>query len=367
VWLSPLAFAAGGVARRLALADDGERDRVPAQILYPDGHVRLVYEKAARKWRMRGFIVHEFTFDWRKPIANAADRLHLFIESLRLERPAKKLALVGHSMGGLVAALYAARHPEWSTRVAQAIFLGSPLRGSYAPIEALLGTYPVFPKVALADLADDLGDYMAMAKTLPGLIDMLPDPDVFPDAAPLYQRVAWPAASAPAQVWLDQSRQVKRLLAGSPILETAHLVVSHDYPTTGEVAVVGGELRPGPANRPGDGTVPTRSAAGGIPGLAVYRARRGHADLPREDAVIEAVADLLRDGRCDLPRLSQQVIDDDGPVEEAITGVLEEGVSESLSLRLRAGIFTQRDADFLLRPDHATLPGPVGPAAAGGA
>lgn len=360
VWLSPLAFVAGGIAGRLALADDGERDRAANQTLYPDGHVRMVYEKAARKWRLHGFVVHEFAFDWRKPIANAAERLHLFIETLRLERPGKKFALVGHSMGGLVAALYAARHPEWSARVAQAVFLGSPLRGSFAPVEALLGSYPILQKVADVDLKDDLGDYITMARTLPGLIDMLPDPDLFPDVAPLYQRSNWPQASAPAQVWLDQSRQLKRILATSPILETARLIVAHGHPTVGAIALTGGQLRAGRQNLPGDGTVPTRSAAASVAGVTVYRASFQHVDLPREDRVIAAVESLLQEGRCDLPTLSAHERDDLTPIEEAVTEAIEEAARADLSERLRAGILTQRDVDFLLRGDHATLPGPVG-------
>lgn len=360
VWLSPLAFAAGKVAQRLALTDDGQSDLLSPHVLYPDGHIRMVYEKAARKWRIAGFVVHEFAFDWRKPLANSANRLDLFIKTLSLERPAKKFAIVGHSMGGLVAAIYAARHPEWSTGITQAILLGSPLRGSYAPIEALLGSYPLFPKFALVDRQDDLGDYIAMARTLPGLLDMLPDPEVFPDAAPLYQRTTWPETGAPAQIWLDQSRQVKRLLATSPILETARLIVSPVHPTVGEVTVVGGKLQPGRRNSPGDGTVPTRSAAGGVPGVQVYRATFSHGDLPRERGVIDAVADLLKNGTCQLPLLSQQQIADVTPIEEAITEGIEEATAVDLSLRLRSGIFTQRDVDFLLRADHSTLPGAIG-------
>jgi pimeloyl-ACP methyl ester carboxylesterase len=361
VWLSPLAFAAGKVARRLTLTDDGQSDLLSSHALYPDGPIRMVYEKAARKWRIAGFVVHEFAYDWRKPIANSADRLDLFIKTLSLERPAKKFAIVGHSMGGLVAALYAARHPEWSTRITQAIFLGSPLRGSYAPIEALLGTYPLFPKFALVDTQDDLGDYIAMARTCPGLIDMLPDPDVFPDAAPLYERATWPETGAPAQIWLDQSRQVKRLLAASPILETARLIASPAHPTVGDVRVVGGKLQPGRRNAPGDGTVPTRSAAANLSGLKVHRATFSHGELPREPAVIDAVADLLKNGTCQLPLLSPEEIASVVPIEEAVTEGIEEATAMDFGLRLRSGIFTQRDVDFLLRADHATLPGATGP------
>jgi len=365
VWLSPLAFAAGGVAARLTLGNDGLQDLTADQVLYPDGPIRLVYEKPARKWRLQGFIVHEFSFDWRKPISNAAERLHLFIESLRLERPAKKFALVGHSMGGLVSAAYAASHPEWSSRISQAIFMGAPLRGSYAPIEAILGTYPILPKAALVDLKNNLGEYVAMARSLPGLIDMLPDPDIFPDAAPFYERITWPKASAPAQVWLDQSRQMKRVFATSPILKTARLIVSPGIPTVADVGIVGGALQPGRRNRPGDGTVPTRSAAG-VEALAIYRASEAHATFPREDAVIKAVVDLLKNGKCDLPPLTDAVINDLTPIEESITESIEEATSADLILRMKTGIFTQRDADFLLRGDDAVLPGPVGHLVAGG-
>ncbi|HEU4835071.1 MAG TPA: alpha/beta hydrolase, partial [Pyrinomonadaceae bacterium] len=365
IWLSPLAFAAGGVAGRLTLGNDGLQDLTPDQILYPDGPIRLVYEKPARKWRMQGFVVHEFSFDWRKPITNAAERLHLFIEGLRLERPAKKFALVGHSMGGCVSAVYAASHPEWASRISQAIFMGTPLRGSFAPIEAFLGTYSILPQAALVDFRNNLGQYVAMARSLPGLIDLLPDPETFPNAAPLYERATWPTDSAPAQVWLDQSRQMKRVFATSPILETARLIVSPGVPTVGDVGVVGGKLQAGRRNLPGDGTVPTRSAAG-VPALAIYRATSGHATMPREDSVIKAVRDLLTNGTCDLPPLTDAVINDVTPIEESITEAIEEATAADLTLRMRTGIFTQRDADFLLSGDGAALPGPVGTLVSGG-
>ncbi|HKP52950.1 MAG TPA: trypsin-like peptidase domain-containing protein [Chloroflexia bacterium] len=355
VWLSPLAFVAGGVADRLMLAEDGERDRTQNQVLYADGHIRLVYEKAARKWRMRGFVVHEFSYDWRKPISNSADRLHFFIESLRLDRPGNRFALVAHSMGGLVAALYAVRHPEWSSRISQTILMGTPLRGSFAPIEALLGSYSLFPKVALVDTRDEISDYVAMARTLPGLIDMLPDPDLFSDAALLYQRANWLQKRAPAQVWLDQSRQLKRLIAASPLLETASLIVSPNHPTIGDVGMIGGQIQLGRRIRAGDGTVPTRSAAAGGSGAVVYRASSLHGDLPRDDAVIKAIDGLLKNGTCELPTLSQAVINDTTPIEEAVTETVEEATAVELPIRLRAGLLTQNDADFLTRSDRSTL------------
>ena len=163
-------------------------------------------------------------------------------------------------------------------------------------------------------------------------------------------RSSRPADRAPAQIWLDQSRQLKRVLAASPILETARLIVSPGHPTVSGMTIVGGQLRTGRQNMPGDGTVPTRSAAASVPGVAVYRASLAHADLPREDRVIDAVESLLKDGRCDLPPLSQRERDDLTPIEaaEAIEAI-EAAAAADLPERMRSGIFTQRDVDYLLR------------------
>jgi hypothetical protein len=111
--------------------------------------------------------------------------------------------------------------------------------------------------------------------------------------------------------------------------------------------------------------VPTRSAAG-VSALAIYRSNAAHGTLPREDSVINAVRDLLTNGNCDLPPLTDAVINDVTPIEESITESIEEATTADLVLRMNTGIFTQRDADFFLRADHAVLPGPVGPGVAGG-
>jgi hypothetical protein len=152
---------------------------------------------------------------------------------------------------------------------------------------------------------------------------------------------------------------MKHVFATSPILETARLIVTPNVPTVGDVGIVGGKLQPGRRNLPGDGTVPTRSAAG-VRARAIYRATSEHGTLPREDAVIKAVRDLLKDGTCDLPPLTDADINNVMPIEESITEAIEEATAADLSLRMSTGIFTQRDADFLLRADDATLPGPVG-------
>lgn len=94
--------------------------------------------------------------------------------------------------------------------------------------------------------------------------------------------------------------------------------------------------------------------------VTAFGATASHGDLPREHAVISAVEDLLRDGACKLPPVPPATIQNLTPIEEAPAIVLEESVSDELSPRLRTGIFTERDATFLLRSDHTTSPGTVG-------
>jgi len=112
LWINPLSFLVGDLAEKLSMASDGISDAIAGQALKPDGMIRLAYASASRAWRKAGFVVNEFSFDWRKPIELLADSLHHSIEELALQRPQKKFALVAHSMGGLLCCLYAARHKE---------------------------------------------------------------------------------------------------------------------------------------------------------------------------------------------------------------------------------------------------------------
>jgi pimeloyl-ACP methyl ester carboxylesterase/S1-C subfamily serine protease len=349
VWLSPLSLFAGGVARKLMMHEDGERDLDPRLMLRPDGHLRFSYAKATRKWRLSRFVVHEFSFDWRKPLESSAARLHHFIENLRLDRPGKRFAIVAHSMGGVVAAMYASRYPEWSSRISQAILLGSPLRGSYVPVEAMLGEYGLFPPLAFADLQDNVQDLTIMACSLPGLIDLLPDPEIFPDVAPLYEKATWPSPTSPKQAWLDHSLQVKRALSNSPLLASAKLIVAADFGTTAGVSVTAGQLRTKPRNKPGDGTVPIRSASASVPGVTAYLAAASHGDLPRDDATVAAVSDLLRTGRCDLPLLTAHDLKDRTLEESSSPMVVSEEAVVALRDSLGGRVMTRDDVDRVLR------------------
>ena len=349
VWLSVRALMAGNMAEKLQLGEDGLTDAAPDLRLGPDGHVKSAYGKAVRRWRKAGFVVHEFSFDWRKPVKVSADRLAGFLEQLAAGNPTRRFALVAHSMGGLVASLYASRHPEWADWIQKAVFAGSPLGGSYAPLEAVLGSYPFFKTLATLSRQDDIPDLQRLAKSLPGLIDMLPNPAFFADAGELYQSGAWPGSDAPPQRWLDASRALKAEILESPLLARTSGIVCRRYATVVS-SVRNGRLEAGPRNGPGDGTVPLRAAA--VAQLAeLYEASGRHSDLYKDDAVIQAVADLLRSGVTRaLPRLPFADIDFDAVAPEAEAFIVNEAAMSGVQRRFHSGTLRVADLEWLLDP-----------------
>jgi len=344
-WLDLERILFGDLAGRLALSADGVSDAwsPPAT---PGPHLKLTYQRAAAAWRDEGLVVHPFSYDWRKPVEIEAERLHGFVEALALGRPGRRLLLVAHSMGGLVAAAYAARHREWKERIQRAVLLGAPLRGSFAPFEAIQGTYPVFRKLALASPRNTLADLQAMARTLSGLVDMLPDPAVFPDAEALYRAEAWDAGFAPAGALLQRSRKLKATLAESPLLEGAVALVSAGHATVSSVAEARDRVR---RTRPGDGTVPVDSAA--PPGTEAYLVHHEHSGLPRDPRAIAAVLRLARGQPVGLERLSEVRRRAPVPLAEALVGELEAYDQERVRLvreRLATSALDGSDVDWLL-------------------
>lgn len=358
VWFNFWAFAKGNVAEKLTLKKDGYTDHHSKFTLAPDGHLRLKYAKAARQWRRDRFIVHEFSFDWRKPIESAADQLNAFIEQLAIGNPNRRFALVAHSMGGLVASIYVQRHPNWSDRIQCAVFAGSPLGGSYAPIEAVLGVYPFFKTLAILSRHDDIPELRQLAATLPGLLEMLPNPMLFSDPVDYFTEAPWPGGPRPAQRWLDQSRNMKSVILSSPLLSRASGIVSREYATIASVVVDNNShMAAGPRTAPGDGTVPIRAAA--VQELSELWEAKGdrHADLFKNKHVIQAVSDLLRFGTTlALDRLRIHDIDSHEVLPETEVPEVAESASEGIRARIDQGRITAADVDWLLDPLRGSPP-----------
>ena len=166
-------------------------------------------------------------------------------------------------MGGLVASTYAATHEDWNDSVQHCIFVGSPLAGSCSAAQTIMGLSESFNKLDRFSVFESGEDFRTMAAGFPGLVDLLPNPDVFEEPYPgtekLFQCKNWPDGICPSQHALDASIQLKRQVAGSPIFEVSTHLISTKLET-----IAGfhwnGVPTPFDLAEGGDGTVLSQSA-----------------------------------------------------------------------------------------------------------
>ncbi len=94
---------------------------------------------------------YPFYYDWRQHISETTAELDTFLHQ---HIPAgRKVALVGHSLGGVVARAYLQQYDPQAERVAKVITLGSPHQGAVQAYEALAGgkAYDRFSWVGVAN------------------------------------------------------------------------------------------------------------------------------------------------------------------------------------------------------------------------
>jgi pimeloyl-ACP methyl ester carboxylesterase len=72
--------------------------------------------------------IYGFNYDWRQSIARSASRLARFVEDVCQETGAPKVAIVAHSLGGVVALEYLST-PEGAARVDRCVTIASPHAG----------------------------------------------------------------------------------------------------------------------------------------------------------------------------------------------------------------------------------------------
>jgi len=350
-WMNALTLPFSNLLGTLGLDHNGN----DPNNLNPDGYLELSYAKAARAWRKKGFMVHEFSYDWRKPLAISASRLDRFLRQRRKASPQARFALVCHSMGGLVASIYARDNADWRDFVEQSIFCGCPLGGSFAIMEILTGEYSFVRKIAKVSLNTSLKEMRTMGSTFPGAMEMLPHPALFSqpgaDAELLYDRKSYADFARPGADWLRAARAIKDDLRNSPLLGRTTCFVCVDRPTAGTfITLPGGEVAHSTSMVRGDATVPAASAL--VNGVTAYRVTHEHSELLADPAVIASVPDLLLGKAIPLDRVTTAILTQ--PLTEAPPPSLEaldvkwELQAEGVRERMRKGISTAEDARWLL-------------------
>lgn len=277
LWVDPIDIGLG----RLATL------RLPGTArIVPLGVVIYSYLKLKLHLRAAGFAVSFHDYDWRLGVDELG---RSFAARLRNE-PSPRLAIVAHSMGGLVSR--AAAVLPGAERVERVLLLGSPNYGSFAPIQALRGTYAVVRKLARLT-GDASAEFLSgeIFNTFPSLYQMLPAARCS-DGADLFDAGSWPGSGPqPDPALLERARTVQSALA-HPDTRFASIV------GIGQETVTAVRRRTDDfvytITRHGDGTVPAKSAA--LPGAPAYYVPVAHSDLTRDRVVAAAVVDLLRNG-----------------------------------------------------------------------
>ena len=276
LWIDPVDFQHGGLAQ-LALPDSSVRSLGP--VLYSYLPLKLALEAC-------GHTVRYHDYDWRRDIGE----LGLALAQKLAAEQARELAVIGHSMGGLVGRVALRR--MGAPKVQRLITLGTPHGGSYAPLLALRGVYPLVRRVAQLD-PQHTPEVLAreVFTTFPSLYQMLP---VNFGGLNLFDARNWP---------VDGPQPNATLLARAPLLdlggadERITCIAGSGRETVVDVARADEGFRYR-VERLGDGTVPTQRSV--LHGCPAWYCDVGHSDLPRSPAVHAAVLQLLGGGEPDL-------------------------------------------------------------------
>lgn len=146
---------------RIALHPDDRRyERVEPARVQEDRVISMIYEEFILELRHSlakdphlPVPVYPFPYDWRQPLEASEDRLEAFIDEVQNRtalmrhyagsawKKARKVNLVGHSMGGLMIAGLLARKPEVAKRIGKVATIGTPYQGSVEAIAKIcMGT-----------------------------------------------------------------------------------------------------------------------------------------------------------------------------------------------------------------------------------
>lgn len=282
IWVDLLDIAQGRLAD-LRYSEDPSDEESP--MIKPSGVILFAYLLLKLHLRSKGFNADFYAYDWRKSLSDLGRE---FAGHLSGEKD-DEIHVVAHSMGGLVTRSAMAAGTD---KIGRFIMLGTPNYGSFVPVQAFRGVYPIVRKVAFIDqehTAEELAD--TIFNTFPGLYEMLPFPEKF-SSFNLYDLETWPdGAPKPLKSRLDNTRKVQDSL--SPPGERSYLIAGVNQDTVVDLGIEGGKFTY-EISKEGDGTVPLSFAL--IPGAKTYYVEESHGSLPNNRKVRKAVVDLLGSG-----------------------------------------------------------------------
>jgi pimeloyl-ACP methyl ester carboxylesterase len=251
------------------------------------GAMSYTYLKLTLSLRKAGFDAVLLDYDWRHDLATLGK---LLAERIAADGH-EQVALLGHSMGGLVAR--AALTHAAGRQVSQVVTLGTPNHGSVGAVQALRGTYSVVRKLAMLDL-DHPAEFLAseVFSSFPGIHELLPSGGRA-GSLDLFDPATWPAQGpGPDAALLRAAAGLNDRLA--PADARFHVVVGCNRITATRVALREGDFEYTYSLR-GDGTVPVELAR--LEGARHRYVDCDHSDMPLSDRIIAGTIDLLKTGK----------------------------------------------------------------------
>ena len=280
----------------------------------------------SQKWTVRPFF-----FDWRRDIRIAADELYQSINTWF--GPDQAVHLIGHSMGGLVARAYIARHKDRWDKGGRLVMLGTPNYGSFAIPRLLFGTNDILAIVAKIDFSHDSLGLLNIAKTFVGAYQMMPVRGKLAALDVLYQSSTY-SVSPIDQSLLDQAEVFQAEIAGA--IDPARMTYVAGY-NRRTLAGINDPTQLGSdagyfLSRKGDGTVPHN--LGLLPGLKTFYVDEEHQNLPTNSRVQGAMTELLQTGDLQTEQLLYKGLSSD------FAG--ERGLGEESQISMLAGEAARR-------------------------
>lgn len=274
VWANPLAIGIGRLAELKLPAGKNVR---------PVGTFLFTYLKLKLRLQISGHDADFFPYDWRQSIPALGKSL-----AAEIKGNGRKVHLVAHSMGGLVARAALLNNPQHLGRI---IMLGTPNFGSFAPIQAFRGADSMVRKVAFIDLRHSAAELAGIFGTFPGLCEMIPSPQKF--STDFFKLSSWPKGGVrPAQAILTDALKNQTLLPTD--YDDLFVIAGIDQQTVVGARIDGDEFLY-TSSSAGDGTVPLQSAR--LPSAKqTYYVAESHGSLPNNERVRRAVESILARG-----------------------------------------------------------------------
>jgi hypothetical protein len=258
--------------------------------IVPLGVVLYSYLRLKLNLRASGFAPILYDYDWRRGV----DELGVALAERIRNEPGDRIMIVAHSMGGLVSR--AALAQPGMSNVERLVLLGTPNFGSFAPLQALRGTYAVVRKISsLVSTGSPESLAGKIFNTFPSLYQMLPSAQRN-GCADLFNPAEWPRTGPrPNRTLLRNARSIQSKLVQAD--ERICVVVGVGQETVTAVVKRKDDFLY-TITRHGDGTVPAVSA--GLPGARNHYTLAAHSDLTRDPTVAAAVTELLLTGATQL-------------------------------------------------------------------